>query len=166
MHSANITQEQRKQVKDACLHVLSSLEDHILSTAETEGLIRQEFPEISKFMSTHLLGAVLFQIASTKNGPYKNIQNPSRGCYVFSKRILPRRDDVKTYQPHRGVVPKSKPAPKAAPKPIIVDTHAKPSVPSVIDKAPLFSFVGKINGQIIVKDDRDNLYVVQPAQLA
>jgi hypothetical protein len=176
MESATATPEERKQIKDACLNILSTFEDTMMSTVEVTELVKQEYPHLAIVIdkynagSAHLVGAILFQIAANKNGTYKYIQNPSRGHYVYSKQVLPVRSGIKTYQSHtttkrirdRRIKPAGAKFPEAVPQVTVKETPA----PSIIDKAPHFAFVGKINGQIIVKDDKDNLYVVQPAQLA
>lgn len=176
MNSATATPEERKQVKDACLNILSTFEDTMMSTVEVTDLVKQEYPHLAVVIDkynngpAHLVGAILFQIAANKNGPYKHIQNPSRGHYVYSKQVLPVRSGIKTYQSHTTTKRirdrRIKPAGDKLPEAIPQVTVNEAATTSIIDKAPLFSFVGKINGQIIVKDDKDNLYVIQPAQLA
>lgn len=189
MNSAKATAEQRKQVKDACLTILSTFEDTIMTTAEITDLVVQEYPHLAEIISTHgkgdksLTGQVLFQISQNMKGEYAHIQNTSRGRYVFSKTRLPRRTDIPSYRVNiPGVttvqksLPRSRymPAPKAIPvaEPVVepevveVKEAVQEHTSVVIDGAPNFTFVGKISGRYLVRNDKGTLYVLQPAELA
>lgn len=192
MNSAKATAEQRKQVKDACLDILSTFEDTIMTTSEITDLVVQEYPHLAEIINTHgkgdksLTGQVLFQISQNLSGEYAHIQNTSRGRYVFSKTRLPRRTDIPSYRVNiPGVqrslprsrympTPKTTPAPKPIPvaEPVVepeaieVKEAVQEHTSIVIDGAPNFTFVGKISGRYLVRNDKGTLYVLQPAELA
>lgn len=175
MDSAKATSAQRKQVKDACLHVLSTFEDSIMTTNEVTDLIISEFPHLEQVIKTHrgnLVGQVLFQIAQNKGGAYRHIQNPSRGRYIFSRTALPERMWYRTPQAPRTVakpLPVAEPVkePEQAPEAVDVKEVAeRHTINPVIDGAPNFTFVGKIGGRYLVRNDKGTLYVLQPAELA
>lgn len=178
MDSAKATPAQRKQIKDACLHILSTFEDTIMSTQEITDLVVQEYPHLAEVINKFgrgrksLTGAILFQIAQNVKGEYVHIQNPSRGRYVYSKTRLARRTDIPPYRLNTPKAPKTmpKPLPVAEPvyeeKTVEVNEAVKEPTSVVIDGAPNFTFVGKISGRYLVRNDKGTLYVLQPAELA
>lgn len=167
------TSAERKQIKDACLNILSTFEDTIMTTDEINELVCTEFPEVGDIVRPRgkfLIGQVLFQIAENKNGKYVHIQNPSRGRYVYSRTRLPRRTDIgKDAKKIAHPTPKATPVarPVQAPKPVEVRAMAEShTINPIIEGAPNFTFVGKIAGRYIVRNDKGTLYVLQPAELA
>lgn len=174
MDSAKATSAQRKQVKDACLHVLSTFEDSIMTTNEVTDLIISEFPHLEQVIKTHrgnLVGQVLFQIAQNKGGAYRHIQNPSRGRYIFSRTALPERVryGTKVVREWGRPLPVAEPVkePEQAPEAVDVKEVAeRHTINPFIEGAPNFTFVGKIGGRYIVRNDKGTLYVLQPAELA
>jgi hypothetical protein len=170
MNSANTTVTSttayRGHVKEACLKILSDLEDTMMSTYEITDLIKSEFAKEPwlQHVNAHLVGAVLFQIASNKAGRYEHIKNPSKGFYVYTERPLPTRTDVKTYLPHRGKRGTVTKAPAVKREPRIAVPVSKPQ--TSVSGAPHFSFIGRVGGQVLVKDDKDNLYVLRPVEIS
>ena len=67
-------------------------------------------------------------------------------------------------------MPTPKPIPVAEPvaEPEVVEVKeaVQEHTSIVIDGAPNFTFVGKIGGRYLVRNDKGTLYVLQPAELA
>ena len=158
--------EQRNALKSACYEVLKTFEDQALTTAQVTELVKTEYPDLVDFIDAPQsnkspVSSVLFQIAANTTGQFRFVKNVRKGEYVFTKKAVPTRNDIMTYNPllrnknkgvHRRVAEQ-------------VTESVTVQLPA-ISNAPHFSFVGKIDGQIVIKDDSENLYVVQPAKLA
>jgi hypothetical protein len=157
----------RNALKEACYEVLKTFEDQVLTTGEVTELVKAEYPDLVDFIDAPQsdkspVSSVLFQIASNTKGQFTFIKNVRKGEYVFTKKRVPTRTDIMTYNPSlRNKKKKGVQTRVAEP----VTESVTVQLPA-ISNAPHFSFVGKIDGQLVIKDERENLYVVQPAKLA
>ena len=174
-HSTRNTHiEQRNALKSACYEVLKAFEDQVLTTGEVTELVKAEYPDLVDFIDAPQsdkspVSSVLFQIASNTKGQFTFIKNVRKGEYVFTTKRVPTRNDIMTYNP--SLRNKKKGVQRRVAEPVTenVTENVTESVTvqlPAISNAPHFSFVGKIDGQLVIKDERENLYVVQPAKLA
>jgi hypothetical protein len=190
MDSAKAPQSQptREEYKQEILRVLSTFPNTIMSSDTIVSLMDSQFTDKS------LTGSVLYQLALVLSGPYEHIQNTSRGHYVYSETLLPKRADVpsqkdrsaqRTAEERRKRLleqrrqdradkrladnlhhaEKSK-AQREIPEAVEVKEAVKEPTSIIIEGAPNFTFVGKIGGRYIVRNEKGTLYVLQPAELA